>query len=327
MNEEQRSTRAGQVALAGLPNAGKSTLLNALVGEKLSIVTSKAQTTREVVTGLLTADGVQAVLVDTPGLLEPRYTLQRAMYDTALGVLRESDLVVLLLDGTRPAELPPPEAVQELRRRADSMIVLINKIDVADRAAVERLSAWSEEVLGVEAREVSAVTGAGVAALWAEIAGRLPESPYYYPEDELAVQPVRFFVAERIRETIFERYEREVPYSAIVRVDEYREGSVPIRIRATVYVERDTQKAIIIGKGGSGIRELGRRSREKVEAFLGERVYLDLRVKTLARWRARVDLLKYLGYRLPASLRDGDPGPRGRLSGGAGRRRNRKRGE
>jgi len=329
MNQEQ-NTRAGHVALVGRPNAGKSTLMNALVGEKLSIVTPKAQTTREAVTGLLTADGVQAIFVDTPGLLEAKYTLQRAMHETALEVLRDADLVVLLLDGTRADELPTAEVVEELRRKSDVIIVLVNKIDAASAEDISALAKWSEGQLGQQPRQISAATGEGVDSLWQEIGSRLPESPFFYPEDELAVQPVRFFVAELIRETVFEMYEQEIPYSAIARVEEFREASDPVHIRATLYVERDSQKPIIVGRGGAGIRALGQRSREKIEAFLGQRVYLDLWVKVLPNWRGRVETLKYLGYRLPARMEEAKQAPE-RRDGGTrqdeGRRRKDKRGE
>jgi GTPase len=324
--DQPKPTRAGHVALVGRPNAGKSTLLNSLLGEKLSIVTPKAQTTRESVTGLLTENGIQAIFVDTPGLLEPKYTLQRAMHQTAIEVLRGSDLVLLLLDGTRPEEVPPSDVVTELRLKQDAIIVLINKIDAADEAAVETLEAWASRELQQSPRRVSAVTRDGLEALWVEIAGRLPESPFYYPEDELAVQPVRFFVAELIRETVFELYDQEVPYSTIARVEEFREASEPVHIRATVYVERESQKPIIIGRGGAGIRELGQRSREKIEAFLGQRVYLDLWIKVLPHWRSRVDTLKYLGYRLPAGLAAAEPEGPERPGGGRSGRRNKKRG-
>jgi GTPase len=327
MSEENKGTRAGHVALVGRPNAGKSSLMNALIGEKLSIVTPKAQTTRESVTGLLTADGVQAIFVDTPGLLEAKYTLQRAMHETALDVLREADLVLVLLDGTRPDDLPPAEVVEELRRKSPSIIVLINKIDEATEETVEGLASWSDRELGLEPRRISALTREGVDELWQEIGRRLPESPFFYPEDELAVQPVRFFVAELIRETVFELYEQEVPYSTIVRVEEYREGTDPVHIRATVYVERESQKPIIIGKGGAGIRELGSRSREKIEAFIGERVYLDLWIKTLPNWRSRIDTLKYLGYRLPAAMLSEDPERTGKRGGDRAGRRNTRRGD
>jgi GTPase len=318
---EQPALRSGHVALVGRPNVGKSTLLNALVGEKLSIVTPKAQTTRESVTGILTTDTMQAIFVDTPGLLEPKYALQRAMHETALEVLEDADVVVLLLDGTRPGELPTPDVVEALRRKGDANIVVMNKLDAASSDAVEALDAWTKRELGRVPLHVSAADGSGLQSLRDAIETRLPENPFFYPEDELAVQPVRFFVAELVRETIFELYEQEVPYSTIARVEEYREAEDPVFIRVTVYVERDTQKAILIGKGGAGIRELGSRSREKIEAFIGGRVYLDLWVKVLPNWRARVGTLRYLGYRLPARLaaEEDEGGRRDRGRGETGR--------
>jgi GTP-binding protein Era len=296
------ATRAGTVALVGRPNVGKSTLLNALVGEKLSIVTPKAQTTRESVTGILTTERAQAIFVDTPGLLEPKYTLQHAMQQTALDVLADADQVLLLLDATRPAEVPGGVALDALRCKRAALTVLINKIDAADATAVAQLRAWSRQELELEPGEISATAGTGIDELRERIETSLPESPFYYPEDELAIQPVRFFVAELIRETIFEQYEQEVPYATIVRVEEFREAEDPVFIRATVYVERESQKPILIGKRGAGIRELGRRSREKIEGFVRRPVYLDLWIKTLPNWRSKLATLRYLGYRLPRSL-------------------------
>jgi GTP-binding protein Era len=305
------TTKAGTVALVGRPNVGKSTLLNALIGEKLSIVTTKPQTTRESVTGILTTEDAQAIFVDTPGLLEPKYTLQQAMQQTALDVLADADLALLLLDAQRPSETPAGEALEALHRKRASLTVLINKIDVADAASIGALRAWSARELQLDAHEISASAGSGIDELWRRIETSLPESPFYYPADELAVQPVRFFVTELVRETIFETYEQEVPYSTIVRVEEYREADEPVFIRATIYVERDSQKPILIGKRGEGIRELGRRSREKIEAFVGRSVYLDLWVKTMPNWRSRVATLRYLGYRLPPGFeqKGGPPQP------------------
>jgi GTPase len=326
-------TRAGHVALVGRPNVGKSTLMNALLGEKLSIVTPKAQTTREAVTGILTTETSQAIFVDTPGLLEPKYALQRAMHETALSALGDADVVLLLLDATRPDEVPTGEVLDAIHRRAAATVVLINKLDAASSEAVERLQRWSDVEVGVQAVAVSAVDGTGLDDLRTAIEARLPENPFFYPEDELATQPVRFFVAELVRETIFESYEQEIPYATIARVEEFREADDPVYIRVTIYVERESQKPILIGRGGAGIRDLGQRSREKVEAFLGRPVYLDLWIKTLPNWRAKIGTLRYLGYRLPASLEAeaassgpvaaGAPedaaGPRGRATSGSGR--------
>jgi GTPase len=328
--EDGVPTRAGHVALVGRPNVGKSTLLNALVGEKLSIVTPKAQTTRESVSGILTTATMQAIFVDTPGLLEPKYTLQRAMHETALDVLADADTVLLLLDATSANELPTAEVVEALRRKKPSIIVLINKIDAASSRDVEVLEAWAREMLDEPAHGISATTGAGVGELLARIETSLPASPFYYPEDELAIQPVRFFVAELIRESIFEAYDQEVPYASIARVEEFRESDDPVYIRATIYVERESQKPILIGKAGAGIRELGRRSREKIEAFLGRPVYLDLWIKVLPNWRAKLATLRYLGYRLPrslASLVTEEQGTADAPRGGRGGRHGRTRGD
>ncbi len=297
--QPETGTRAGHVALVGRPNVGKSTLLNAFVGEKLSIVTPRAQTTREAVTGILTTDTAQAVFVDTPGLLEPKYALQRAMRSWALEALENADLVLLLLDATRPEELPDATALEALLRRRRDLVVVINKTDAVKPGVVDTLASWSERVLAAVPLRISAATGAGVDALRSALIGRLPESPFLFPEDELAVQSVRFFVTELVRETIFEEYEQEIPYSTAVRIEEYREAEVPVYIRATVYVERESQKRILIGHGGEGIKRLGQRAREKIEAFVGVPVYLDLWVKPLANWRRKAHTLKYLGYPVP----------------------------
>jgi GTP-binding protein Era len=290
-------------------------------------VTPRAQTTREAVTGILTTAEAQAIFVDTPGLLEPKYALQRAMSETALEVIGDADLILLLLDATRPDELPPEGVVLDaVRRRRDAMIVVVNKIDEGTSRDTGTLEEWSRTVLEVEPCTISAARGDGVAELRARIEAGLPENPFFYPDDDLAVQPMRFFVAELVRETIFEMYEQEVPYSTIVRIEEYREGTEPLYIRATVYVERESQKPIVIGRAGAGIRELGRRSREKIEAFTGMHVSLDLFVKTLPNWRSRLGTLRYLGYRLPASLATEAEASGGHEPGGSGRTGRKSRG-
>ncbi|MEJ2186418.1 MAG: GTPase Era [Gemmatimonadota bacterium] len=294
------STRAGYVALVGRPNVGKSTLLNRLAGEKLSIVTAKEQTTRERVTGLVTTEAVQMIFVDTPGLLEPRYLLQRSMLAEALMALADADVVLLLLDGTQGAATRPAgEALERLKSRRSDLVAAVNKTDAAKEADVSSLAAWAQDMFAVVPHRISADRGDGVTELRAELESRLPESPFYYPADDIAVQPVRFFVAELVRETIFESYEQEVPYSTVVRVEEFRESADPLYIRATIYVERDSQKGILIGSHGAAIRALGKSSREKIEAFLGRSVYLDLWVKPLAGWRRKKAALKRLGYSLP----------------------------
>lgn len=298
-------TRAGYVALAGRPNVGKSTLLNAFVGEKLSIVTPRAQTTRDRVTGIYTDDEVQLIFVDTPGLLEPRYLLQQSMLEAALSALADSDLALLVLDATDPADtLPGEPGLAALERKGEALLVAINKVDAAAKESVEGLRRWTVETLGSDPFEISALRGTGLESLRAALAAAMPRSPFLYSPEDLAVQPVRFFVAELVRETIFEEYQQEVPYAAVVRIEEFRESEDPIFIRATVTVERESQKAIIIGKRGAGVKNLGQRSRAKIEDFLGERVYLDLWVKSMAGWRKKPGSLRHLGYPVPRSHDD-----------------------
>jgi GTP-binding protein Era len=320
---EEKLTKAGDIALVGRPNVGKSTLLNQLIGERLSIVTPRAQTTREAVTGILTTEDSQLIFVDTPGLLDPSYTLQRAMLETALNVLRDADLALLLLDATRPEEVPSGEALAALHAKGGTVFIAINKTDVAPESGVATLHEWSQAEFGRTPVEIAAFTGKGTEALLDALRAALPESPFYYPADDLAVQPVRFFVAEMIRETIFEEYEEEVPYASVAAIDEYREDSDPIFIRATIYVERESQKGILVGRGGAGIKKLGERSRAKIEAFVGGHVYLDLRVKALPNWRKKVSSLQYLGFPVPDSMRS-EAGSGGKRMGRKQRQRSRR---
>jgi GTPase len=289
-------TRAGYVALVGRPNVGKSTLMNALVGEKLSIVTPRAQTTRERVTGILTTERSQIVFVDTPGLLEPRYLLQEWMLDQALRALEDADVVLLLVDATRPDELPATDALARLRA-APSLVVAVNKSDAAPQSAVDGLMAWAAaELPGAFVLRISAGAKRGLDKLLRALEERLPESPFLFPEDDIAIQSVRFFVAELVRETLFETLEEEVPYSSAVQVEEFREADRPVYIRATIYVERESQKGIVLGSGGAGIRAIGTAARRKIESFLDMPVYLDLWVKAKPGWRRKKSGLEELGY-------------------------------
>ncbi|MBD0320458.1 MAG: GTPase Era [Gemmatimonadetes bacterium] len=291
-------TRAGLVALVGFPNVGKSSLMNHMVEQKLSIVTPFAQTTRERVLGIDTRDGVQMVFVDTPGLVDPRYLLHKAMMHIALQVITDSDVVLLLIDASAGVPEFGPD-VMELLDRAPRLLVVSNKIDVAGPDKRDRVREWSRGRFSLDPIEVSAVTGEGTEVLRAEIAKRLPASEFLYPEEDVSSQPVRFFVAELIRETVFEQYSQEVPYSVPTKVEEFRENSSPLYIRAVVFVERASQKAILVGSGGQAIKKLGQAAREKVEEFVGAPVYLDLWVKVLPRWRKDPVTLGRLGFKLP----------------------------
>jgi GTP-binding protein Era len=284
--------RAGIVTVAGKPNVGKSTLLNRIVGQKLSITSPKPQSTRDRIVGIYTTPDAQLVILDTPGLLNPKYPLQQAMRSTAVRALDEADVIVYLADATEG--LPPSlaEAADLAESPKGPIIVALNKSDTLSRAQRDDLRTGEDVVL------VSALTGDGIPDLMARVALHLPESPFLYPEDEISTQPVRFFVAELVRETVLEQLHDEVPYSVAVQVEEYREGSSPLYIRAVIYVERDSQKAIIIGGKGARIRTIGESARKKIEVFVGEKVYLDLWVKVLPNWRKNPGSLSRFGYQL-----------------------------
>jgi GTP-binding protein Era len=286
-------SRAGIVTVVGKPNAGKSTLLNRIVGEKLAIVSDKPQSTRDRVVGLRTTGDSQMVVLDTPGLLNPRYELHRAMRATALRALGDADIIVYLADATERTPPPLQEAAELTSPPRAPVILALNKVDAI--RAVERDEL--REALP-EARFISALTGEGVEALLTDLGHALPESPFLYPEDEISTASVRFFVAELVRETALEQLDEEVPYSLACVVEEFRENSAPIYIRTVLYVERESQKRILIGSGGQRIRDIGRAARAKVEAFVGASVYLDLWVKVLPNWRKSDSALRRFGYRL-----------------------------
>jgi len=289
------------VTLVGRPNAGKSTLLNSLVGSKLSIVTEKAQTTWQRVTGIATRDGVQMIFLDTPGLLDARDMLQRSMSLAAEEAIREADVVLLVVDASEPLEAGHTDRIRSALAEASApLVVAINKTDVASDPSVARWDAWAEEELSPSVvHRISALQGSGLAALEKDLGRLLPESPFLYPPDDLASEPVRFFVAELVRETVFEQFHEEIPYSVFVGIEEYRASQEPVYIGATIYVERGSQKGILVGKGGRAIRNLGKAARSKIEEFIGDPVYLDLWVKVLPGWRRKRDQLRRLGFSVP----------------------------
>jgi GTP-binding protein Era len=297
------TTRCGYVAIVGLPNAGKSTLLNRFVGERLSIATSKPQTTWQRVTGILTEGSTQIVFLDTPGLLEARDLLQRAMYAAAEEALDEADVVLLVVDASRPPTAPDVERIASALQATRAPIhVAINQID---RAQPEVVDEWERSLSALRAtgsHRVSAERGTGVDDLLAALRADLPEGPFLFPADEIASAPTRFFVAELVRETIFELYHQEIPYSVFCEVAEFREEQDPIYIHVDIHVEKPSQKGIMIGKGGTAIRELGSTARGKIEHLLGRRVYLDLWVKPLDSWRKSKAQLGRLGFRLPPEI-------------------------
>jgi GTPase len=281
--------RCGTVVLAGRPNVGKSTLLNALVGEHLAIVSPKPQSTRLPVVGLLTRGDSQFIFTDAPGLLEPEYMLHEVMRAAALRAIADSE-VVAYLHPLSEYPAPPLEKVARLERAPRAAIVTVyTKADLVPLTARPPDRPPASVV-------ISSPTGEGLDALLAALGAHLPESPFHYDPDEMATQPMRFFAAEFIREAAFETLREELPYSVAVEIDEFREGSSPVYIRAVVYVERESQKGIVIGEGGRTIKALGTSARAKIEPLLGERVFLELHVKVLPKWRRQESSLKRLGY-------------------------------
>ncbi|MEX0843414.1 MAG: GTPase Era [Gemmatimonadota bacterium] len=294
--------RAGFVALLGEPNVGKSTLLNALVGEHLSIVTPLAQTTWRRVAGIRTEGSTQMIFIDTPGIVFSQSLMHRSLLAEAKQAVDDADVVVLLLDATRP---PSDEARARLEHLIGSMsaprLSVASKSDTANPRVMQELEVWSRAMLGAPPIPISALRGDGIDTLLEAISSRLPESPPLYPEDDIAVAPVRFFVSELVRETVFEQYREEIPYSTFCEVEEFHEDDERIYIQVNVFVERSSQKGILVGKGGLAVRELGRTSREKIEHFLGKAVYLDLWIKVLPKWRKKLAHIRRLGLPVPDS--------------------------
>ncbi len=276
-------TKCGTVVLAGRPNVGKSTLLNAVIGEHLAIVSPKPQSTRLPVVGLLTRGDTQFIFTDSPGLLEPEYRLHEAMRAAALRAIEAAE-VIAYLHPLSEYPAPPLDQVAKLERPPRAPVVT-----VYTKADLVRPRPPATVV-------VSAVTREGLDALLEALRAHVPDGPFHYDPDEIATQPMRFFAAEFVREAAFELLHDELPYSVAVEIDEFREGSEPVYIRAVVYVERDSQKGIVIGEGGRTIKALGAAARAKIAALLDGSVYLDLHVKVLPRWRRHAPSLKRLGY-------------------------------
>ena len=292
------STRAGYVVLAGLPNAGKSTLLNALVGEHLSIVTPKAQTTWEKVAGIRTEAGAQIVFLDTPGIVSSPRLFHRSMVSEAEGARREADVALGVVDGTSPGSPAERRALLDFLERCRCPAALaVNKSDHArfDPEPAGELAG----TLSVPAFAISARRSIGLGPLLAFLHSKLPAGPFLHPDDDIATAPTRFFVRELVRETVFENFRQEIPYSVAVRVEEFREGEDPVYIAVGLHVERKSQKGMLIGKGGAGIKAVGERARPKIEHLLGRQVYLDLWVKVWHGWKRKKEGLMAFGYRVP----------------------------
>jgi GTP-binding protein Era len=294
--------RAGFASLIGRPNVGKSTLLNQLLGQKLAIVSPKPQTTRNRIRGIRTQPGGQIVYVDTPGLHPPHGKLGRFMAATVAQAMAEVDVVVLVADATAPVEPAGSDVFRALHPVTAPVVLALNKVDlVADKTQLlPRLQAYADRYPFRALVPISAATGAGIPRLEAAVLEGLPVGPPLYPSDTVTDQPETFFIAETIREKLLRTLRQEVPYACAVRVEEVTErgADAPLYIRGEIFVERPSQKAIVIGEGGGALKRIGQAARRELEAFFGVRVFLDLRVRVRPNWREDDRALRELGYQL-----------------------------
>lgn len=302
MNETQKNTKAGFVAIIGKPNAGKSSFMNTIIGEKLSIVTDKPQTTRKRVLGIYTDSNIQIVFTDTPGVLKPRYEMQETMMEYVSESISASDLLLVIYDVSAFSPDKPPfhsSFVNMMKSAEKKTILLLNKSDlVKDKKEIlPAILKFSELGIFDEIIPTSALSKDDAAKVIEVISSYLPASPFYYDEELLSTQSQRFFVSELVREEIFKNFSEEIPYSTEVHIVEFKEREEgKWYISAEIVVEKDTQKGIMIGKGGSKLKEIGERSRAAIEAHLDMPVYLELFVKVRANWRSKKNFLKSFGY-------------------------------
>ncbi|WP_313114228.1 GTPase Era [Aequorivita sediminis] len=288
--------KAGFVNIIGNPNVGKSTLMNAFVGERLSIITSKAQTTRHRILGIVNGDNFQMLLSDTPGIIKPAYQLQESMMDFVKSAFEDADVLLYLVE-LGEKELKDEAFFNKIKNAKIPVLLLINKIDQGNEELLtEALQLWQEKVPNAEIFAISALQNFGVPEVFNRIIELLPESPAFYPKDQLTDKPERFFVNEAIREKILIHYKKEIPYSVEIDTEEFFEDDDIIRIRSVIMVERDTQKGIIIGHKGSALKRVGIEARKDLEKFFGKQIHLELYVKVNKNWRSDERQLRRFGY-------------------------------
>lgn len=293
---EEKKHKAGFVSIVGKPNVGKSTLMNELIGERLSIITSKAQTTRHRIMGIMSTEDYQIVYSDTPGIINPKYELHESMMDFVDNSLNDADVILFVTDIFE--QFKEKDALIKLEKTTAPIIVIINKIDVAKQDDVlKKVQHWQEKLNPKVIMPVSALHGFNVPAILDEILNLLPEHDAFYDKEELTDKPMRFFVSEIIREKIFMHYKEEVPYSCEVVVDSFKETDDIVKVKATIMIERESQKGIIIGKGGIKLKYVGADSRKELEKFLQKKVFLETHVKVDPDWRKNDKSLKMFGYK------------------------------
>jgi GTPase len=301
MMNQPSQFKSGYIAIIGEPNVGKSTLMNCILDQKISAVTSKPQTTRHRIVGIRSNELSQMIFLDTPGLLTPRYRLQEAMMKTAYAAFTDADIILFILDAGENnivKEFDKHPAIPKLKASSKTIFLLLNKNDrIDDQKMASLVSIFTEKMLFHEIIPTSGLRKSGIDDLINRLIHYLPEHPPYYPLDIVSEHPERFFVSELIREKIFEQFEEEIPYSTTVEIIDFKEqkGRKDV-IRAEIYVERDSQKGILIGQQGSALKKLGAESRREIEEFLQRPVFLELHIKVRNKWRDNPQMLKHLGY-------------------------------
>ncbi|WP_397361922.1 GTPase Era [Olleya sp. R77988] len=288
--------KAGFVNIIGNPNVGKSTLMNAFVGEKLSIITSKAQTTRHRILGIVNGEDFQVVLSDTPGIIKPAYELQSSMMDFVKSAFDDADVLIYMVE-IGEKELKDDAFFKKITNAKIPVLLLLNKIDKSNQEQLEeQVQSWADKVPNAEIIAISALEGFNVKEVFDRIIELLPESPAYYPKDQLTDKPERFFINETIREKILMHYKKEIPYAVEIDTEEFFEEEQIIRVRSVIMVERETQKGIIIGHKGSALKRVGVEARKDLEKFFGKQIHLELYVKVNKNWRSNQRQLKRFGY-------------------------------
>jgi len=293
---ESKDHKSGFVSIIGNPNVGKSTLMNALVGKELSIITHKAQTTRHRILGIVNGEDFQMVLSDTPGVIKPAYEMQTSMMNFVKEALVDADVLIYMVT-PEEKELKEEQFFEKIKKTEAPLYILINKIDQISQEALEKaVSHWETLFPNAKVLPISALTGFYIPDLLQILISELPSSPAYFPKDQLTDKPERFFVNEAIREQILAHYSKEIPYAVEVVTEEFLEDPKIIRIRAIVMVERETQKGIIIGHKGSALKRVGIGARKSLQQFFGKKIHLELYVKVSKNWRSSAQQLKRFGY-------------------------------
>ena len=289
--------RSGFINIIGNPNVGKSTLMNNLVGEKLSIITSKAQTTRHRILGIVNGDNFQLIFSDTPGIIKPSYELQDSMMDFVKSALEDADVLIYMVE-IGEKSIKDSEVHDKIQSAKIPTIILLNKIDLSNQEDIEnQIKVWSNKYPKTEIYPVSALNNFNTEKVINRIIELIPESPAYFPKDQLTDKPERFFVNEKLREKILLYYNKEIPYSVEVQTEEFKEEESIIRIRSLILVERESQKGIIIGHNGVALKKIGSKARIDLEKFFGKKIFIELHVKVSKNWRSNSNELRKFGYK------------------------------